>query len=151
MNLSREELPPELADFPAVVRLPIQWGDQDSFGHVNNVVHFRWFESARIAYFEQLGMTTQRPPAGVGPILAAISCNYRRQLVYPGSVLVGARITRIGRTSLTMLHAIFSETQTALAADGESTVVMFDYAANQPHPVPSELRAAIEAAEGPTL
>lgn len=50
------EFPPHasLADFPVVIRLPVQWGEQDAFGHVNNIIFFRWYESARIAYCQRL-------------------------------------------------------------------------------------------------
>jgi len=48
--------PADLADHPVVITWPVQWGDQDAFGHVNNVVYFRWMESARIAYFRQAGV-----------------------------------------------------------------------------------------------
>ena len=34
--------PAALADFPVSIRLPIQWGDQDAFGHVNNTTAIRW-------------------------------------------------------------------------------------------------------------
>ena len=34
-----------LDDFPAVAVQPVQWGDQDLFGHVNNAVYLRWFET----------------------------------------------------------------------------------------------------------
>jgi acyl-ACP thioesterase len=33
--------PPDLAAYPVAV--PVQWGDQDAFGHVNNTVPLRWF------------------------------------------------------------------------------------------------------------
>jgi acyl-CoA thioester hydrolase len=33
-----------LAGFPVVITVPVQWGDQDAFGHVNNTVYFRWME-----------------------------------------------------------------------------------------------------------
>jgi acyl-CoA thioester hydrolase len=145
--------PTQLADFPAVVRLPVQWGDQDSFGHVNNAVYFRWFETARIAYLERIGLGEKHVGQSmsgddIGPILAAIGCNYRRQVKYPDTVLVGARITRIGTSSLTMTHALWSETHQAIAADGESTVVVFSYGTNRPQRVPDELRALISKLEG---
>lgn len=145
--------PAELAGFPAVVRLPVQWGELDAFGHVNNAVYFRWFETARIAYLERIGLgdkhAGQMASGGdIGPILAAISCNYRRQIKYPDTILIGARITRIGRTSLTMTHSLWSEMQQALAADGESTVVVFNYQANRPERVPDDLRALISKLEG---
>jgi acyl-CoA thioesterase FadM len=27
-----------LAGYPAVVRIPVQWGEMDAYGHVNNAV-----------------------------------------------------------------------------------------------------------------
>lgn len=145
--------PAPLTDYPTVVRLPVQWGDQDSFGHVNNAIYFRWFESARIAYLERIGLGDKHAshaPGGndIGPILAAIGCNYRRQVKYPDTVLVGARITRIGTSSMTMAHALWSEAHQALAADGESTVVVFSYGANKPLRVPDKLRELISQLEG---
>src|SRR5947209_15630375 len=91
-----------LEGFPVVLTVAVQWGDQDAFGHVNNTVYFRWFESARIAYCARLGLSGSR--AAIGPILASITCHYRRQLTFPDTVRIGARVTRIGRTSLTMEH-----------------------------------------------
>jgi acyl-CoA thioester hydrolase len=140
--------PSELSEFPVIVSLPVLWGDQDSFGHVNNVVHIRWFESGRVAYMAQAGFPIVRPEAGgYGPILASITCHYRRQLSFPDTVLVGSRVTRFGRTSMTVEHAVYSQSLAALAADGQSIVVMFDYAAGKSIPVPAEVRAAIERLE----
>lgn len=137
----------ELLGFPAVISLPVQWGDQDAYQHVNNVVYFRWFESARIHYLELIGLKQMYQAQGIGPILAAISCNYRKQLNYPDTIQVGARITRIGRTSMTMEHFLFSTSQQAVVADGSSTLVVFDYKAQRPTPVPDEVRRRIEALE----
>ena len=139
--------PPELSDYAVVVRLPIQWGDQDAFGHVNNTVPIRWFESARIAYLERIGVREKGAQEGLGPILAMVSCNYRRQLHYPDSVRIGARITKIGRSSMTMLHVVYSEQLQAIAADGESVIVMFNYATNRSHPVPDTVRHKIDQIE----
>ena len=136
-----------LPDFPSTITLPVQWGEQDLFGHVNNAVYFRWFESSRIKYLEQIGLPDLMTRERIGPILAAIGCNYRRQLTYPDTVEVGSRITRLGRTSLTMVNAIWSQRQQAIVADGESTIVVFDYKTQKPTPIPEEIRAAIEAFE----
>jgi acyl-CoA thioester hydrolase len=148
--------PAELELFPVVIRLPVQWGEQDAFGHVNNIIYFRWFESARIAYLERIGLGEKhagKDAAGedLGPILAAIGCNYRKQVKYPDTVLIGARVTRIGRSSITMTHLIWSEAHGALAADGESTVVVFDYKTNTARRVPDEIRAILEQLEGRSL
>jgi acyl-CoA thioester hydrolase len=142
--------PPELAEFPIVISLPVLWGDQDALGHVNNTVPIRWFESARIAYIEAPEITELLQRDKVGPILASIRCDYRRQITYPDAVRIGARITRLGRSSLTMVHAVWSESQQAIAATGESAIVIFDYAAQRPVRISDEMRAAVAKLEGKT-
>jgi acyl-CoA thioester hydrolase len=145
-------LPPELAGQPVVVSLPIQWGDQDAFGHVNNVMHFRWFETARVEYFDRAGLGHLMSGGdGVGPILASITCNYRRQLTHPDTVLVSASIVAIGRSSMRMHHLLYSRSQQAIAAEGESVIVAFDYAGQKSVPVPADVWAKIEQLEGKTL
>jgi len=134
--------------FPVWITLPIQWGDQDAFGHVNNTVYLRWFESARIAYGSRIDLAESGEGRKIGPILAAIACNYRRQLKFPDTVHIGARITRIGRSSLTMEHRILSERLGAVAAEGDSTLVTFDYAAQKSVSLPAAVRTRIEQVEG---
>jgi acyl-CoA thioester hydrolase len=143
--------PDALADFPVAVRLPIQWGDQDGFGHVNNTVCIRWFESARVAYLDAGGLDHLMSGSKLGPILAAINCNYRKQLGYPDIVHVGARVSRLGRSSMTMQHAVYSEKLQAIAADGDSVVVVFDYDLQRPVRIPEEIRQAMERLEGKKL
>jgi acyl-CoA thioester hydrolase len=139
------ETPAELADFPVVIQVPVLWGDQDKFAHVNNTVYFRWFESARVRYFDYVGLGEGKPEDNhLGPILAAIGANYRRPLNYPDTVLIGARVSHIGRTSLAIDHAVWSHAQQAIVADGHSTIVVFDYSVHKPHVVPDEMRRAIE-------
>jgi acyl-CoA thioester hydrolase len=141
----------ELAHFPVVLRIPVLWGDMDPLGHVNNTRFFRWFESSRVAYLDQSLIRMGRLPQGVGPILAAIDCNYRRQVVYPDTIDVGARITRLGNSSLTMQHHLVSHAHGRMAAEGESVVVMFDYQSQRPVRISAEIRAAIEQFEGRSL
>ena len=81
---------------------------------------------------------------GVGPILAAVNCNYRLQLHYPDTVHIGARISRLGRTSVSMEHVVYSASQQAVAADGSSTIVVLDYTTNRPQRISDDLRAAVE-------
>lgn len=146
-----EPTPNPLHEFPVVITLPLQWGDQDAFGHVNNTVPIRWFESARIAYLEQTVMSQMIQKGGIGPILASVTCNYRRQLHYPDRVSIGARIAKLGRSSMVMEHVVYSEKLDAVAAEGTSTIVAFDYEANRPTRIPDEIRQAFESLEGKTL
>jgi acyl-CoA thioester hydrolase len=140
-----------LAEFPVVVVQPVQWGEQDPLGHVNHVTYFRWYETGRIAYFSQLGLMEMHKTERIGPILASVTNDYRRQLTYPDTVHICVRIIRIGRSSLGMEHKIISLNDHVIAAEGSSTVVIFDYQANKSHPIPARVRHAIEMLEGRTF
>ena len=137
-----------LKDYPIILTLPILWGDQDAFGHVNNVVYFRWCESARVAYLNDTGLQALMSQANLGPILASIKCDYLRQLNYPDTVRIGARITRIGNKSVSMEHAIFSDSLQAIAAKSDSVVVLFDYGQQKSCAIPADVRDKIAAVEG---
>ena len=136
-----------LADFPAVVAIVVQWGDQDAFGHVNNTVFLRWFEVGRIAYLQHVGMEHGLDGRTVGPILAAVSCSFRRQVTFPDRVRVGTRVTRVGTSSMLMEHVAVGDRLGAVVADGTSTVVHFDYRAGASCPITDDLRRAIADAE----
>ena len=60
-----------LEGFPVIVEFPVAWGEMDALGHVNNVAYFRYFENARIAYFERIKMWNFMEKTGIGPILAS--------------------------------------------------------------------------------
>jgi acyl-CoA thioester hydrolase len=143
--------PPELAHHPFAITLPIQWGDQDAFGHVNNAIYFRWFESARVAYLDQPELCGLLERHGLGPILASIKCDYKKQLTYPDTIQISASVTKLGRASVEMAHLLYSQKLGAVAAIGESTIVVFDYASQRPKAMPPDVRAAVEKIEGKPL
>lgn len=136
-----------LGRFPLTLTLPVLWGDMDANLHVNNVVYTRWIESARVAYFERLGMPVPPGKDGVGPILARLCVNYLRPLAYPDTVRVSATVRAIGRTSMTLDYRIRSAAQDAEVATAEDVVVVFDYRDGQKVPVSDALRATVFALE----
>ncbi|HSJ25842.1 MAG TPA: thioesterase family protein [Longimicrobiales bacterium] len=129
-----------LEGFPITITVPVAWGEMDAFGHVNNIVYFRYFESARIAYLEAIGM---RGDGDVGPILASTHCRFRLPLAYPDTVHVGARATDVGDDRFTMEYRVVSERHGAVAADGGGVVVAFDYAAGRKTRLPDAVRRRI--------
>jgi acyl-CoA thioester hydrolase len=136
-----------LIDFPVVVTIPLLWGDHDEFGHVNNLAYLRWSETARVEYLARIGFWPPLPPKGVGPILASISCDYKRVLTYPDITYTGARVTRIGNRSFQLQHRVVSKALDTIAAEVLSTIVVLDYANNKAVPIPESCRRAIEELE----
>jgi len=137
----------ELKDWPVVVSIPVAWGEMDALGHVNNIVYFRYFETARMRYLERAGLIDIMKQIGIGPILAKTSCTYRVPVHYPDTLSVGARVSTIGNTHFSMDYAVVSGAN-GLAATGDSIVVTFDYRAAAKAPVPEAVIRASEAREG---
>ena len=69
-------MPDCLAELPhrISIQLPVQWGYMEAFQHVNNALYFRYFESARIAYFADLDIIQE--PVTLGPILPKTHCTF---------------------------------------------------------------------------
>lgn len=137
-----------LAGFPVVIDVPVAWGDMDAFAHVNNTVYFRWFESARIAYFDRIGFRGNDPDDRIGPILASTQCRFRRPLVYPDRVRVGARVSDVRDDRFTMEYRVVSGRDGAVAAEGSGVVVSFDYGAGRKAVLPQPVHDAIRRLEG---
>jgi acyl-CoA thioester hydrolase len=122
--------------------VPIRWGDMDAMGHVNNTVYFRYMEQCRISWFDSLGFTPD--PAGQGPVIVNASCDFIRQLEYPGVVLCRQYVGEIGRSSFqTHVDMARSDDPLTLAATGAARVVWVDFPRRKSVPLTAEVRDAI--------
>jgi len=132
-----------ISEYPVVIELPIAWGDMDAFQHVNNVVYFKYFESARISYFEKLNFIEYMNETGIGPILASTQCKYKIPLTYPDHVTVGTKVETIDEERFKMKYAVVSHKHKKIAALGEGVIVTFDYQKNKKAIIPNEIRKRI--------
>jgi acyl-CoA thioester hydrolase len=136
-----------LEAFPVVIEIPVAWGEMDSFQHVNNIVYFRYFESARMAYFDRLDIWTYLNETGTGPILASTNCRFRIPLSYPDAVSVGARITDLDDDRFLMKYLAVSHRHEKTAAEGEGLIVSYDYREQMKAALPEEIKGRIRALE----
>ena len=136
-----------VAGWPVVVRIPVQWGEMDAYGHVNNTVFFRYFESARVRYLERCGFTESWERDRVGAILHSTDCRFRRALTYPDEVLAAARAGTVEEDRFTMDYRVVSLSAHAVAGEGSGLIVSFDYEAERKAPIPPDVREGIERLE----
>lgn len=137
-----------LAEFPLTVDIPVQWGELDAYGHVNNTVFFRYFESVRVLYLVRCGFAESYEKHRIGAILHSTECRFRKPLFYPDTATVGGRAVDVGDDRFTMAYRIVSHAQNDVVADGAGTIVSFDYVKRAKAPIPDAVRAAIRAIEG---
>src|SRR5262245_31963797 len=116
------DIAPLLAGFPVIIESPVWWGEMDSYGHVNNVVYFRYFENARLEYFRRLDWFAYERETGIGPILAATQARFRRPLTYPDTISIGARLISMESDRFHLEHLIISHAQRIVVTEGQGTV-----------------------------
>lgn len=118
----------------------------DALGHVNNARYFTFFETARMALFERVGLAAAGQPE-IGPILAHTRCDFLAPVRHPADLVAGTSIERIGNTSFTMGYAV-AHAGGDLVARGQGVVVLIDYRSETKVAIPGELREKL-AALGP--
>lgn len=136
-----------LQQYPVITEIPVAWGEMDALNHVNNVVYFRYFETARLDYFQEAALMDDMKDTGVGPVLGETSARYRLPVTYPDTLLVGSKVTRIEDDRFTMEYEIFSKKMGAVTTRGTALVVMFDFKNNTKANISPKLRETIEAIE----
>ncbi len=129
------------------MRMPIRWGDMDAMGHVNNTIYFRYFETARIAWFDQIDCAPDA--GGQGPVIISANCSFLKQLTYPGEIEVRTLVGPPGCSSFGMTHEIrlvgADGEPGALHAEGGAKVVWVDFPAQKSVPLPEPIRALLPA------
>lgn len=132
--------------FQVKMNLRIDWSDLDFLGHVNNIVYFRYTQTARINYLEKLGFTELSHVMSPGPILASTKCDFRLPLFYPGNVIIESRVSFIKTTSFGLDHRMWNDNH-VLVAEAHDVLVLYDYATKKKVELSGEIRKKIEALE----
>jgi acyl-CoA thioester hydrolase len=148
MSEDRELRP---ADFPVTRTVSTRWGDNDSYGHLNNAVHYQLFDSVINAWIAEL-LPRSRADLGVIGVVAESGCSYYDELHYPDDVVVGLRVERLGTSSVTYGLGLFAQPRGAadagpIAAKGRWVHVYVDAATRRPAPIPGPLRAVFSSAD----
>ncbi len=120
--------------------------DTDAMGHLNNAVYVTYFEVARMEYWR--AMTGEANYMEVPFILAHTSIDFRSPAFVHERLVVGIRVSRLGRSSFECAYRIAEETTDRLVCEGRSVQVIFDYAGGASYPMPDALRAQVRAFEG---
>jgi len=122
-----------------VERMRMRWGDMDALGHMNNTIYFRYFEQARIAWFEAIGADYVKLPEG--PILGSIACRFVLPAVYPCDL----DVTLVAGQPRRSAFPLYSELRDAADAQKvyarcEAMMVWIDLADGKSRPLPDWMR-----------
>lgn len=98
----------------------------DLYGHVNNLAYLRYMQTARIGLCHILGLRTTPGDGPVGFTVASVSCNFKKELMFPGEVMIETAVVHIGNSSFQLRHNMGHENG-EIAAIGRDVLVLWDY------------------------
>jgi acyl-CoA thioester hydrolase len=130
-------------DFPVQRELPTRWSDDDTYGHVNNVVHYLMFDTAVNGWLIEASGFDIRALPSIG-VVVETSCRYFAELRFPDVVTAGIGLESRGRTSVVYRLALFGAASETPAAAGRFVHVYVDRETRRPTPIPAEIGRALD-------
>src|SRR5688572_2335570 len=121
------------------LKLRIDWSEIDIFGHVNNVMFFKYLQAARVNYWDLIGLSASYEKEQLGAMLASTQCNFKLPLFYPGNILIQTKVEFIKNTSFGFEHMVMNE-KGEIAAEGKDVIVVYDYTRGVKAEIPEWLR-----------
>ena len=124
-------------DWPILIRHTVRWSEVDAYAHVNHTTYLEWYEDCRIRTMEAVGLALAQDVPG--PVLARIEVHYRQPLHFRDEVLIGARVTGLRRTSLTMAYSTWAAGRGAVN-EANALCVMFLISTGEKVEIPEPAR-----------
>lgn len=128
-----------LQQFPFRISIPTRWSDNDMFGHMNNVLYYRFYEAVILKFLADkanyLGFTE--------PVLvfaAESQCRFLKPIGYPGDIVAALGVEHLGRSSVKYALALFEAGADQAAATGYWVHVFVDRESQRPTAIPDDIR-----------
>jgi acyl-CoA thioester hydrolase len=130
--------------FPHLLALPTRWMDNDSYGHVNNVNYYSFFDTAVNRYLIDRGVLDIHKDDIVGFVVET-SCSYFSSISFPDTIHVGVRVAKLGNSSVRYELALFRNDEPLPSAAGHFVHVYVDRRSNTSVPIPPQVREVLQA------
>ena len=134
-------LTPRLSDFPIRSSEKLRFADTDRQGHITNTVFAVCCQNARM---ELLCDPKRVPiPRNTQFVIARLVLEFRAEMHWPGTVEIGTRVERVGRSSVTLAQALF--VHDSCVATAESVVALMDMTTRRSALLPEQAAKALRA------
>ena len=130
-------------DYRHFLSIATRWMDNDTYGHVNNVTYYSYFDTLVNEHLVNAGGLDIREGDVVGFVVET-SCRYFRPISFPETIDAGMRVTRLGRSSVTYEIALFRTGDPHPAAAGRFVHVWVDRMSVTPAELPARIREALQ-------
>ena len=138
-------LTPNLADFPMRTSEKLRFADTDRQGHITNTVFAVCCQNARM---ELLCDPSKVPiPHNAQFVIAKLVLEFQAEMHWPGTVEIGTRVERVGRSSVTLAQALFMDER--CVATAVSVVALMDTTTRRSTLLPNETAEALRSIAQP--
>jgi len=120
-----------------------RWADNDACGHVNNVAHSAWFDTAVNGWLIEQGLLDVAAGDPIG-LVVETGCRYAQPLSHPEPVDVGLAVLHLGKSSVCYGLGTFAKGRSEAAAEGFFVHVYVDRATRRPVDLPPRWRERFE-------
>jgi acyl-CoA thioester hydrolase len=131
------------SSFAHFLAMPTRWMDNDSYGHVNNVNYYSFFDTAVNRYLIDQGVLDIHQDTTVG-LVVETGCSYFSSISFPDTVHAGIRVAKLGNSSVRYEIALYRNDEDLPSAAGHFVHVYVDRASNRPTPIPAAARRVLE-------
>jgi acyl-CoA thioester hydrolase len=143
MNAETRPQPESRSAYKAFRSIPTRWEDNDTYGHVNNVVYYSWFDTAVNALLIDHGQLDIHHGKTIGLVIET-QCNYFAPVTFPQVIDAGIRVGKIGASSVRYEVGLFIQGQDLCAAKGHFIHVYVDRHARRPMPLADTFKTFLE-------
>jgi len=126
--------------FQIMTSIEVRFSDVDSQGHVNHCSMVSWMAHGRVQLLD--GLTLQSGESDLDHVLVGLTCNFHKEVFYPGRVEVDARVLKVGDKSVTTEIGITKGND--LVAAATCVNVFFRPSTKESVRIPSSLRGLLE-------
>lgn len=121
--------------------IQIRFSDIDLMGHVSNTVYQVYYDSGRIAYFNEVLPDLDFKDIGV--VSVSVNIEYYRPIFLKSKVYVESRCSQIGNKSFEMEHRIVDLVSGEVYSTSKNTLVCFAIKEQQSVSIPQHWKENI--------
>lgn len=140
---SSRATPSSRADYAAFRSITTRWSDNDLYGHMNNVVHYQFFDTAVNGWLIGEGLLDIHHGARIG-LVVETGCRYFAELAFPDLITAGIRVAKLGSSSVRYEVGLFRGDGDIAAAEGFFVHVYVDRETRRPAKLPEPFRAKLQ-------
>ena len=121
----------EIDQFPIKTYEKLRYADTDRQGHVNNAIFSTMLETGRVEILYDPNMPLASPNCAF--VIAKQTLDFHSEINWPGRVDIGTRVSKIGRSSITLEQALFQNGR--IPATAETVIVQMNETTRRSEPL----------------